>query len=910
MNPKNRNSKFSFSLIILLGAFCVCLFFAACADEASSASKLDKSFGGFVRISSKGKSVLLEAADLRANFTYNFYIAEHEVTRAEYSELSGSDVPEGEGELPMTGVSWYDAVLYANALSKKFRLDTVYAYTGRTFDSEGRAIFLENLSVDYARDGYRLPTEAEWTFAAGDGWNPSAKGWTAENSEYEPHPVCSLERDGSGLCDMAGNVAEWTGDWMSDVSDTTVSDFVGGAGPNALNEVILKGGSFRNAAENISLKNRKDIYTVTPSMSADYVGFRLVRGEVAAPGAVENGRDTASAIHVRISLSPKEIRKKLGTYQATLAFRDDETGNIGFVNFYGSNPRAVEIPDTVDSYHPAISPDGKRVAFCTKPEGVSGKSELYVRNLDANGSGLARLDVESAAVPRWRVVGADTQIVYVTSAGNNSDASDWKSGSTWAVGFSDGKFGEPVKLFDGTYNGGVSADGKLAVTGARFLRANVGGREEVWYGGDQACNASLEDSTGRTLFLDFGGAAGTSFAGRSYLAHEMLLVADGAGKLSEMVPSPSGRAFDHTEWVRGKPGLAVSSLTDAGGSHSSLALVDTRDSSVTVLAEGAELWHPDLWVGKSDAAHFELDPDSAGVYYSSAGTLGDYVMRIKMELLWRYKDSANVVVLGSSRPLNAVSAEDFSERFFVLNLAQTPNSMYLSREILEKYVYPHVSGLKYLILSLDIDFWWKTEEMEDASLAVYQRQYPGYAYDKNHGYWKADYPSDLLKLTENGPGNRNEDSTLYSVYARNHGRAFMGCVSWGGDEPQISIDSAFYDNKPELIKNNFAVLRSILESTASKNVHVVGVIFPQSPAYKSTGAFGRYGLRRSKAKVLLDSLKGLETEYANFSLMDENKFGDHDYGDDVAMDYDHLCHRGAVKISVRLDSLLRTLEDK
>ena len=100
------------------------------------------------------------------------------------------------------------------------------------------------------------------------------------------------------------------------------------------------------------------------------------------------------------------------------------------------------------------------------------------------------------------------------------------------------------------------------------------------------------------------------------------------------------------------------------------------------------------------------------------------------------------------------------------------------------------------------------------------------------------------------------------------------------------------------------------QSTASKNVHVVGVIFPQSPAYKSTGAFGRYGLRRSKAKVLLDSLKGLETEYANFSLMDENKFGNHDYGNDVALDYDHLCYRGAAKISVRLDSLLRTLEDK
>ena len=910
--------------------FFLLIFLVACSENSSSAGgefssevslENDAEHSGMAKVFSRGAFAVLGTNDIgaksnerprmKAEFDYDFSIGKREATCGEFQKYFPK-VDCGSADLPAVNVTLFDAALFANARSKEEGLDTAYVYTAKAFDSDGHATNLENFEFLPEVSAYRLPTEAEWVLVASQNWNPG-KGWNSNNSDYELRKPCTAKDFGgdssNAVCDMAGNAMEWVNDFMGNFADTVVSNFVGSKSGNSLGERVVKGGSFRNSPSATTLRSRGDVYTVTASTRADYVGFRLAFGKI--PNATWLSSERAGEeSSVKILVSSAKLKTLLGTARATLAFRDDETGNIGFVNFYGSNPRAVEIPDTVDSYHPAISPDGKRVAFCTKPEGISGKSELYVRNLDANGSGLVRLDVESAAVPRWRVVGADTQIVYVTSAGNNSDASDWKSGSTWAVGFSDGKFGEPAKLFDGTYNGGVSADGMLAVTGARLLRASVGGREELWYGGEQACNASLEDSTKRTLFLDFGSATGTAFAGSSYLAHEMLLVADGAGRLSEMVPSPSGKAFDHTEWVRGKPGVAISSLTDAGGAHSSLALVDTRDSSVTVLAEGAELWHPDLWVGKSDAAHFELDPDSAGVYYSSAGTLGDYVMRIKMELLWRYKDSANVVVLGSSRPLNAVSAEDFSESFFVLNLAQTPNSMFLSREILEKYVYPHVPGLKYLILSLDIDFWWKTEDMEDASLAVYQRQYPGYAYDENHGYWQGEYPADLLKLTENGPGNRDEDSSLYSVYARNHGRAFMGCISWGGDEPQISKDSTFCDNKPELIKNNFAVLRSILESTASKNVHVVGVIFPQSPAYKSTGAFGRYGLRRSKAKVLLDSLKGLETEYANFSLMDENKFGDHDYGDDVALDYDHLCHRGAAKISVRLDSLLRTLEAK
>jgi hypothetical protein len=68
----------------------------------------------------------------------------------------------------------------------------------------------------------------------------------------------------------------------------------------------------------------------------------------------------------------------------------------------------------------------------------------------------------------------DTAIVYVTDAGNNKNESDFKAASTWQVTFANGKFGEPQKLFDGAYHGGISEDNSLAVTGARLLRARVG----------------------------------------------------------------------------------------------------------------------------------------------------------------------------------------------------------------------------------------------------------------------------------------------------------------------------------------------------------------------------------------------------------------------------------------------------
>lgn len=101
------------------------------------------------------------------------------------------------------------------------------------------------------------------------------------------------------------------------------------------------------------------------------------------------------------------------------------------------------------------------------------------------------------------------------SKGSDLVKLDVKSASTWQVPFASGKFGKPIKLFDGSFHGGISEDESLA-----------------------------KDYSKRTAFLDFGGGTGKSFVGKKYGVHEYLLVADSSYKCRlrshENCPCPLG----------------------------------------------------------------------------------------------------------------------------------------------------------------------------------------------------------------------------------------------------------------------------------------------------------------------------------------------------------------------------------
>lgn len=886
------------------------------------------SLPGMLRVKPTNASVTLgtnaplsldrEHPSMKVQIDYSFSIGRHEVTCGDFNAKmvpeTGLKLECENDSLPATNLTYYDAVLYANEMSKAIGLDTVYTYTDVSFDDAHHCTGIEGLVFHPEVDAYRLPTEAEWMLVANKNWNPK-KGWVAENSDYKLHKVCSLEKNANVPCDMVGNAMEWSNDWLGKFLDTTVVNYVGAPDGGSLGERVIKGGSYQTTEKNLFIFSRGEVYAVTSTTRAVYVGFRLGFGRIPEAMWIDYKGSTIVSRALPL-LNTASIRKFTKTYKMRLAFRNNISGNLSLLDYSSGVLYVKEIADTMPVYHPEISPDGRFVAFCTGLEGVSGKSEIYVRSLDLEDGSVVKLDVENAAIPRWRILeNGDTVIVYVTDAGNNKENSTFAKMETWQVPFRKGSFRKPKKLFDGAYHGGISTDRRLTVTGARLLRARIAesgatvtgnARDTVWYGGEQACNVSLsQDFAKKTLFLDFGGKVGQEFVGESYRTHERILVADSTGKLIQSVAAPDGYTFDHAEWVRGRSDLAVATLSNSNGSHVKIVLVQMDDGKVVDLVEGDDLWHPNFWAyTPMNFSKFKVEPDSAGVYMKADDDVGAVLMRFNMELIWRYRDSANVVVVGSSRPLNSVSPWSFNKDFFVVNLAQTPNSIYTSRDILDLYVYKHFKKLKYIIISLDIDFWYKIDGPGgDNFFATRYADYPGYVYDMNHGYWESGYPEGLLEYTENYLTVSDEPN-----FVRDRGRLLgINCRSWGEDV-DAEMDSTLYDNQQYLLDDNMAALEGIIKKAQAHDVNVVGVIFPQSPAFKKTGAFGRYGLRRSVAKKLIEKIKKLDESYPNFKLMDENKMGDHDYPDAFAADTDHLCIIGAPTMTRRINAVLRTFE--
>jgi len=205
-----------------------------------------------------------------------FWMDRTEVTQEQFDRLQLSNPSHFEGEkLPAEQVTWVQAARFCNARSRAEKLEPCYN------EDTG--------ACDFTKNGYRLPTEAEWEYAAragseadyafgADARRLGDSAWFAGNAQRKTHPVAQKKPNAWGLFDLHGNVAEWCNDCYAADAYAKGSE-KNPRGPASGKLYCLRGGAWNASAEAVRVFVRAG---ENPGFSdaclhRDAIGFRCVR---------------------------------------------------------------------------------------------------------------------------------------------------------------------------------------------------------------------------------------------------------------------------------------------------------------------------------------------------------------------------------------------------------------------------------------------------------------------------------------------------------------------------------------------------------------------------------------------------------------------------------------------------------
>lgn len=372
---------------------------------------------------------------------YDIEIGKYEVTFDEYISFCNdyeksipADEGWGQGTRPVINISWYDAVEYCNWLSGQEGLNPAYTYT------QDGWVLKDN---PYNLEGYRLPTENEWQYAARGGSGEKATlyagsdqldvvGWYDENSGSKTHPVGEKQANELGIYDMSGNVWEWTNSFST-------------------NYPKILGGCWSGNSSKCEVS--KNSYSSSPSSGFDALGFRLTKTKHPNQPPVINITESIDDLVVTLS---GEVSDNEGTVNELLIDWGDGENievNSGYDNIneshtYVDGGNYIITIETTDNngkscdqvFNVSVAPDqppvleniidktikeGYQLQFTINANDGDGDNISYKMEsndlLDAGGATLDSSTGEFSWTPSYSDAGS-YEVTFIASADGKSDS--------------------------------------------------------------------------------------------------------------------------------------------------------------------------------------------------------------------------------------------------------------------------------------------------------------------------------------------------------------------------------------------------------------------------------------------------------------------------------------------------------
>jgi len=309
------------------------------------------------------------------------------------------------------------------------------------------------------------------------------------------------------------------------------------------------------------------------------------------------------------------------------------------------------------------------------------------------------------------------------------------------------------------------------------------------------------------------------------------------------------------------------------------------------MLRGSDFMHPSLWV-RSRVGDQSIS-DSLLEYNSVLDNYHAWSQMYKMAFLWASCDTAQSYILGSSRHSWGIQPSAFTV-LHPINVAMAGHTAVDAFRLLNHYILPNCSSVKYLVIGVDIDLF---AEVYAGWFATNFEASKGYQFDVNHKFWVGQRDNAFVTAA---CAKIPPAVSPFPLIINDGSEWPVDGTGWGGAIPETNFSESWADSS--VFRNALDTLESVLTELSDRGIRAYLVQMPVSPHFVSNGIWSEYGPESfALGQYWQSELEARVQKHANARLFNFYKGGQHDFADSEAFDFQHLNNIGAMRLSGMLN---------